>query len=145
MASSEIRGRADARLDQAAAAATLADPRPPLRGRLRDLKDSHPDGFEQARTHYEQEVLAALAESAEPLRVWVDYARFLSELTGPGRLVGVDATGLAFPYETPGSGLLILFLPEDRASPVLVALAPAEPSPAQGATVDLLVNRKLSL
>jgi len=145
MASTDIRNLADNRLDQATAAAAFADPRPPLRERLRDLKDANPGAFERARTHYEQTVLPALAGEGDPLQVWVDYARFLGELASPGRLVGADGTGMASAYQLPATGQLILFVPEDSAAPVLIALAPAAPTPAQQATIDLLVNRKLSL
>ena len=86
MASSEIRSRADTRLDQAASAAAFADPRPPLRERLRALKEQHPAGFERAIAHYEQVVLPALGGSTDPLRAWVDYVRFVGELSSPGRL-----------------------------------------------------------
>jgi hypothetical protein len=145
MSTSELRALADARLAQAVIAAGLADPRPPLRDRLRELKESHPAGFERALAHYEQVVLPALSGAAEPLQVWADYARFLGELGSPGRLLAVDATGGATPYQAPAPGTLVLYIPDDTASPVLVALAPASPSPAQQATIDLLVHRRLSL
>ncbi|NJD09655.1 MAG: hypothetical protein FIB01_04135 [Gemmatimonadetes bacterium] len=145
MSSTEFRTRAETRLAAAAAAATCADPRPPLRDRLRELKEGHPGAFERALAHYEQTVLPALAGTGEPLPAWVDYARFLGELTSPGRLVAIDGTGLASPYQAPAPGQLVLFLPDDPAVGVLVALAPAAPAPAQQATIDLLVGRKLSL
>ena len=145
MASTELRARAEARLAQAAAAASCADPRPPLRDRLRDLKDGHPEAFERARAHYESTVLPALAGEADPLQAWVEYTRFLGELTGPGRLVGVDGTGRASPYQASATGLLVLFIPDATGSPVLTALVPGAPTPAQQATTDLLVKGRLSL
>src|SRR5512145_2378726 len=108
MATTELRTRADTRLAQAAEAAGFADPRPPLRERLRDLKESHPAAFERARAHYEQTVLPALAGEAEPLQGWVEYARFVGELTSAGRLMAVDATGEAAPSRAPESGRLVL-------------------------------------
>ena len=145
MVSTELRTRAEARLEQAAAAAACADPRPPLRERLRELKEGHPGAFEQAVAYYEQTVLPALAGTTDALAAWVDYARFVGGLTSPGRVVGIDGTGWAAPYDPPGPGLLVLFLPAESTSAVLIALAPAQPTPAQQATIDLLVKRKLSL
>jgi hypothetical protein len=145
MSNNDVRTRADARLDQAAAAMALADPRPPLRQRLRDLKESNTAGFERARAHYDQTVVPALADEGEPLQVWVDYARFLGELASPGRLMAIDGSGLATPYRPPSAGELVLFVPDDTAAPVLVALAPASPTAAQQATNDLLVRHRLSL
>lgn len=141
----DLRARADARLDEAAASRGYADPRPPLRDLLRDLKERHPAAFSTARQHFEQQVVPGLAAAADPLAEWVDYARFLASLTTAGRLLAVDATGLAAPYRVPEPGQLILFVPEDTAFPVVVAAAPADPSAAQRATLDLLVQRKLSL
>jgi len=145
MTSKDIKLRADVRLDQAALAAGCADPRPPLRDRLRELKETHASAFERARTHYEQTVLPALAEHDDPLTAWVEYAGFLAQLTSPGRMLSIDATGLAAPYRAPAAGLLVLFIPDDHAVGVLVALTPAALTPAQQATIDLLVNRRLSL
>lgn len=145
MTSAELRARAEARLAEAAAAAACADPRPPLRDRLRDLKEAHPAAFERAIGHYEQVVLPGLAGAAEPLAAWIEYARFLGELTSPGRVLAVDATGWAGPYQAPEPGQLVLFLPDDQAGAVLVALSPAAPTAAQQATIDLLVKHKLSL
>ena len=59
--------------------------------------------------------------------------------------MSIDHTGLASPFEVSAAGLLLLFIPDDGAAPVLIALAPATPTPAQHASIDLLVRRKLSL
>lgn len=139
------RARGDARLDEAAAARGYADPRPPLRERLRLLKETHPDAFERARRHFEEQVVVALAEAPDPLAAWLDYAAFLAGLTAAGRMLAVDASGRATPYAEPSPGALILHVPDDTAAPVLVAASPITPSAAQQATLDLLVNRKLSL
>jgi hypothetical protein len=145
MATKDERTRADTRLQQAAAEAGCDDPRPPLRSRLRELKEVNPAAFERALAHYEQTVLPGLAGADEPLGHWVDYVRFVGELASPGRVVAIDGSGRAVPYLAPESGWLVLFLPEDAGSPVLVALVAASPTPAQRATVDLLVHRRLSL
>lgn len=135
--------RAEANLERAARAAGLTDPRPPLRDRLRQLRESHPAAYDRARSHYEQAVLPALADGPDPLGTWIEYARFLAELTAPGRLLAIDGTGLAAPAAGPLTGQLLLHVPDEAGAAVLVALEPAEPSPAQRATIDLLVNRKL--
>lgn len=142
---SESRDTADARLDQAASERGFADPRQPLRERLRDLKESNPAAFRQARTHYADVVQPALASGDDPLAAWVDYARFLGGLSAPGRMLAIEPDGRARAYNSPAAGLLVLHVPDDTAVPVLVAAAPAAPTPAQQATLDLLVNRKLSL
>lgn len=141
----DLKSRAESRLAEAAAARGYADPRPPLRDALRDLKERHPAAFASARQHYEETVMPALARGEDPLAAWVDYASFLGGLTAPGRMLAVDPSGRAAPYRAPDEGLLVLFVPEDTAAAVLVAAAPAEPSAAQRATVDLLVHRKLNL
>lgn len=141
----EPRHDADARLDQAARDRGYADPRPALRDRLRELKESSPTAFRQARAHYEQVVLPALGSAADPLSAWVDYARFLGGLAAAGRMLAIEPDGRARGYDAPTPGLLLLYVPDDTAVPVLVAAAPASPTPAQQATLDLLVHRKLSM
>lgn len=145
MTSSDLRTLAETRLEQAAANLGLADPRPALRDRLRSLKEGNPGAFDQARAHYEQTVLPALASGENPLDAWAEYARVVGGLTASGRLTGIHEDGRAAPYTTPLPGLLVLYIPEDTAEPVLVALPPKTPSAAQQAAIDLLVNRRLSL
>lgn len=141
----ETRAAAESRLTDAATAAGLADPRPPLRERLRLLRERQPDDFSRAVSHYEAEVLPRLAVE-EPLPVWLDYARFLGQVTSNGRLTVIDDTGRAANYRAPlPPASLVLFLPEDMAVAPLVAAAPTEPSPAQQATLALLVERRLAL
>ena len=141
----ENRNAADARLDQAARERGYSDPRPDLRERLRQLKESSPADYRQARTHFEQVVLPALAAAEDPLAAWVDYARFVGGLSAAGRLLAIDPDGQARPDAPPAAGRLMLYVPDDTAAAVLVAAAPASPTPAQQATLDLLVHRKLSL
>jgi hypothetical protein len=143
----DTRALAERRLTEAATALQLADPRPALRERLKLLRESQPDPFRQAVAHYEAEVLPRLA-AEDPLPAWLDYARFVGQLSSNGRITAIDATGLAStlkPSAPPAPATLVLFLPEDNAADPLVALAPLTPSPAQQATLTLLVSRKLSL
>jgi hypothetical protein len=146
--SSDLRAQAEARLTRAAAELGLADPRPPLRERLKRLREAQPDAFDRAVHHYETAVLPALTVD-EPLTAWLEYGRFLGELTAAGRLLIVERTGRAIPLAVPAAalpatGTLALYVPDDAGEDVLVAALPLDPSPAQEATLALLVRRQLS-
>jgi len=142
----ELRARAETLLENAARMHALADPRGPYRDRLRALKDSHPDAFRRAVSHYESVVLPALASGTDPLATWLDYGRFLGGLTSAGGLVAVDATGRSTDFDPPvRPDQLVLFVPADAAAAVLPLLQPVALSDAQRATIDLLVNGKFSL
>lgn len=138
-----LRTRAEAGLVKAAERQGLADPRPPYRERLRALRQARPEAFDQAVEHYEQTVLPALAD-AEPLPVWLEYGRYLASLTTAGKVITVDASGRAAPWTRDAPASLVLFMPEDNTAEVMVLSQPAAPSPAQNATLMLLVERKLS-
>jgi hypothetical protein len=144
---SDLRGRAEARLIEAAEALDLGDPRPPLRGRLKRLRETHPEAFTSAVAYYENTVLPALA-GADAVTAWVDYGRFVGELTagGQGQLTRIDAHGRASAFRPPlTKGSLVLFVPEDGADEVLPVVAPRQPSAAQQAALELLVHRRLEL
>jgi hypothetical protein len=144
--STDVKARAEARLAAAAAALQLADPRGPLRARLKQLRETQPDSFARAVAHYEEQVLPALADQDDALATWLEYVRQVGQLTSNGRLTTIDARGRAGPFKPPlQPGALVLFLPEDTAADALVAASPLEPSPAQAATIHLLVDRRLSL
>ena len=137
----QLRARAEARLAEAAAALGLADPRPPYRDRLRHLRETHPEAFERAVTHYERAVLPAMADH-DPLDAWLEYGRFLAGLTADGALTTIDATGRAHNYSAPlPPRSLVLFIPQDTSEPVFIAAQPAECTAPQRGTIDLLVNR----
>ncbi|HSJ14174.1 MAG TPA: hypothetical protein VK939_07155 [Longimicrobiales bacterium] len=141
----DIKSRAEARLIGAASEGGFADPRPALRQRLRELKETRGGAFQEALRHYEEQVVPALAE-ADALAAWIEYGAWVAGLSAPGRLLAVDALGTARPYVSPAAaGTLILHVPDDTAAGVLVLAAPAAPSAAQQAALDLLVNRKLAL
>ncbi|HSJ07277.1 MAG TPA: hypothetical protein VK936_11260 [Longimicrobiales bacterium] len=140
----DLRARAERRLQEAAAEFGLTDPRPPLREQLRRLRETRPDAFSGAVRHYEAEVLPAL--DADPVGTWLEYARFIGQLTAEGRLVAVDGSGRAMTYRPPlRPGVLVLFVPDDSAAAVLPAAAPLACTPAQQATLDLLVAGRLAL
>lgn len=139
----QLRTRAEGRLEEAARSHGIVDPRPPYRDRLRRLRESQRDAFDRAIEHYEQQVLPALADAA-PLNAWIDYGRYLAQLEGPGRTVRIEQDGRATTWSADAPPGLVLFIPEDTASDVLVLSQPLKPSDAQEATLRLLVERKLS-
>lgn len=139
----QLRARAETRLAEAAEAEGIADPRPPYRERLRQLRQARPDAFDRAIGHYEREVLPALA-GEEPLAAWLEYGRFLASLDGEGRVVRIDARGRASDWSAEAPAGLVLFIPDDTAADVMVLCQPVTMSDAQQATVKLLVDRKLS-
>ncbi len=182
----DIRARADARLEEALAAAGMADPRPASRDRLKALNAASSTAFARAVDYFEHTLVPAVAGGAEPLTQWLEYARVLAEASGPGRTVIVDRGGRARPYHgatapkaparadapeadlfAPGSdaspeaspssdvpaagapeapalaslaGGLVLFLSQDTRRGVWPLLVPQAPSPAQTASLDLLVR-----
>jgi hypothetical protein len=142
----ELRRRAEARLQEAAARLGLSDPRPAYRDRLRVLRERHTAAFDRAIAHYEGTVLPALADGPDPITTWTEYGAFLAGLTADGRSFRIDGTGRAATFRAPVQpNELVLFVPDDAATDVLVMTMPAAATPAQQATVDLLVGRKLSL
>jgi hypothetical protein len=142
----ELRQLAETRLQAAAAELNMKDPRQPYRDRLRQLREQHTDAFTRAIDHYETQVLPSLAEVADPLAVWLDYGSFLAQLTSTGRAWRIDGAGRASSLEgSVHTGDLVMFVPDDTSSEVLVMAEPESPSAAQNATMDLLVRRKLSL
>jgi hypothetical protein len=142
----QLRSQAEARLEAAAGRLGLNDPRPAYRERLRVLREQHPDAFTRAIAHYETAVLPALAETADPLAVWAAYGGFLGRLTSDGNAYRVDPSGRSRPFRPPvTAGELVLFLPDNPGADVLVMAVPEAATPAQEATIDLLVNRKLAL
>lgn len=134
----ELRTRAESRLEAAAGAHGLADPRPAYRERLRWLRENDTAAFERAIRHYETAVLPALVDG-DALAAWIDYGNFLAGLSGTTQLNVIDASGRAASYHAPlPRGSLVVFIPEDTGTPVLIAAMPAEPSPAQEAALQLL-------
>lgn len=133
----------DPQLRARAEAEGIADPRPPYRERLRQLRQARPEYFDRAIEHYEQRVLPALAGD-EPLSVWVEYGRFLASLDAEGRTVSIDAQGRASDWARGAPAGLVLFIPDDTAADVMLLSQPVSPTDAQQATVKLLVDRKLS-
>jgi hypothetical protein len=144
--SNDLRTSADRNLADAVARLRLADPRPAYRERLRFLKDRSAETYARALEHYEHMVLPELANGNSAMETWIQYGATLAGYTASGRLLSIDATGRAVKYAPPvQEGILVLHVPDDHAAPVLIAASPAAPTPAQQATMDLLVAGHLSL
>ncbi len=135
------RNRADARLDAALQDADQQDPREHYRRALRALKQVNPDGFQAALRYFEEELIPAVAGEADPLEAWADYGKMLARTLGEGRAVELDSTGRARPvYDVSAAKGLVLHLPDDASVPAFVLRCPRKPSPAQQASMELLVE-----
>lgn len=142
----DLRSAADRNLTTAAAGLGLADPRPPFRDRLRFLQANHPDAFATALRHYESVVLPAISGGGDVMEAWVQYGETIGALTSPGRMMRVDASGRAARYAAPVTeASLVLHVPDQNDAPVLVTVAPVSPTPAQQATLDLLVHGRTAI
>jgi hypothetical protein len=142
----DLRTRADARLTEALACGGFADPRQAFRDRLRALRESDQAAFARAKAYYEDTLTPRVAAAeSDPIAEWIEYGRLLGEAAAAGSVVEVDATGRSRTYVPPPSGeRLVLHLPTEPTAPVLILSAPATPSPAQQATIQLLVEQKRS-
>jgi hypothetical protein len=130
---------ADERTDRAIGDAPFEDFREAYRERLRWLKDSQPQGFTRALSHYNDILVPNIAAGADPLVEWMEYGRLLGNLSGAGKVMRIDETGRAFPPD--GQQGLILHLPDDTNVPALALAVPKHLSDAQKATLSLLVKR----
>ncbi len=143
MTDANLRQRADERFERTLAERGVRDPREFYRKRLRALREKSPPAFQRAREYFETRLIPALAaDDSDPLQEWLEYGRFLAELSSPGRTIQIDPTGRERAY-TPPVPLdhLVLHLPlATRESALVVGLPPAL-SPAQRATYELLVAR----
>lgn len=135
------KARADARLEAALDGATQRDPRPYYRHVLRYLKDRAPDAFQRSYRYFEEELVPRVAGEADPLEAWLDYGRALAGALGDGRTVEVDSSGRARSVsDLEKARGLVLHIPDSTDAPLLVLRCPREPSPAQKATHELLVE-----
>ena len=138
---------ANRRLEEALAAAGARDPREHFRARLRELKQDDAGAYEQAVAYYRGTLVPGVASGeADPLVAWTEYGRRLAELTAPGRTVALDAAGRAEPYAAPAAAdRMVLHLPDGRRGKALLVALPPEPSRAQRAAYDLLVEGRQKL
>ena len=131
--------KADDLTERAITAGMYEDFREEYRARLRWLKDNRPQYFAQALAHYNDVLVPNVANGNDAVAEWVEYGRTLGQLSGEGKIVAIDETGRAHPYQ--GLTGLILHLPDDTAVPALALAVPKTLSAAQKATMDLLVRR----
>ena len=144
--SDDLRARADARLEQALAGSAFRDPRPLLRPLLRHLRQRAPAAFERALTHFETTLVPAVAGDGDPHAEWLAYGRLLATLAGDGRILAIDGTGRARPdADPPPDSALVLYLPDAPGSPAAVLRCPRDATPAQEASIDLLVRGRVSI
>lgn len=141
--SDDLRARADARLEEALASAAITDPRPHLRPILKHLKENDPAGYRTALSHLETALIPAVAADADPLEAWLEYGRRLAELAGAGKTVAIDGSGRSSPADAPADSpppeSLLLYLPDAAGTPAAVLRCPRQTTPAQDASIALLV------
>src|SRR5688572_7685263 len=138
-----VKTAAEALTAEAIAAGPYDDFREAYRDRLRWLKDARAQAFSEAVASYER-LVADVANGSDPIGKWLEYGRQLGELSGRGKVVGIDESGRAGPANDSGTQL-ILHLPDDVSVPALPLAVPRQLSIHQRSTFDLLVRRKLAL
>lgn len=138
----ELRARADERFEQALRERGARDPRDFYRAQLKALRERDAEAFRRALHYFEAELIPTAArEDTDPISAWLEYGRFLAGCFALGRTVQIDATGLSAEYAPPVPlDHLVLHLPDAPAEPARVVGLPAQLSPAQRATYDLLVR-----
>jgi hypothetical protein len=133
--------QAERLLEQALASTGARDPREFYRERLKELKQADPGAYGEAVAYYRDTLIPTIAGGeADPLDAWTEYGRRLAVALVPGSTVSVDATGRARPFERRDPGDLILQIPDGKGGRALLIGLPAEPSSAQKATYDVLVE-----
>ncbi len=133
----------DVQTTQALASAGLADMRPVYRGLLRRLKEADPEAFSEATARYGEVLVPAIAGGEDPVAAWVTYGVWLARRLMPGRLVQLDATGLADDVAgDPGANAdrVLLYLPDSETQAAIPIARPVDPSPAQRSALQLLVR-----
>lgn len=140
----DLTAEADRRLEEALEREGARDPREFYRERLRELKQANADAYGEAVAYYRDTLIPTVASSdVDPLEAWTEYGARLAEWLAPGRLVSVDTSGRAQPFSAPApKNHLLLHLPGGRGGRALLVGLPAELSPAQRATYDVLVSGK---
>jgi hypothetical protein len=141
----DARNELDRKLADAFATRGIVDSREAYRERLRELKGTQRPAFDSAVRYHGETVTPRILAGEDPIGTWIEYGGMLAGLTDDGSLMSIDPTGRAWPYSPPPrADHLVLFVPETgRAG--FVAAQPAGLSPAQDATVQLLVGNRLSL
>ena len=127
----------------ALAGAGLADMRPTYRALLRRLKESDPTAFSDATARYDARVVPAIADGNDPIAAWIAYGVWIAGRLMAGRLVQLDATGLAVDVTgdpEASSDRVLLYIPDPEKEPAIPIACPLDPSPAQRSALQLLVR-----
>ncbi len=138
---------ASRRFEEALEETGARDPRDFYRELLKELKARDQEAFDRAVERWQEGVIEPLARGeGDALARWLHYGLELARTLHPGRTVRIDDDGRAQPLEGDAHwSWLILHLPDrkrERAVPVSI---PPKPTPAQQATMDLLVQGRLKL
>jgi hypothetical protein len=135
--------KADQVLERVLAETGARDPREFYRDRLRDLKQTNPDGYAEAVAYYRDTLIPAVAGGTQaPLDAWTEYGRRLVQALAPGRTMSIDESGKAHPFDEPRTDRLVLHFPDDKGGRAMLVGLPIELSAAQRATYDVLVSGK---
>lgn len=117
--------------------------RPAYRVLLRRLKEGDPEAFSDATARYGKVLVPAIAGGKDPIVAWVEYGVWIARRLMPGRLVQLDATGLAVDVSgdpAAGADRVLLYLPDAETEAAIPIARPVEPSPAQRSALQLLVR-----
>ena len=131
------------RTTEALAGTGLADMRPAYRALLRRLKESDREAFSEATARYDEVLVPAIAGGEDPIAAWVKYGVWIARRLTPGRLVQLDATGLAVDVAgdpEASADRVLLYLPDAETEAAIPIARPVEPSPAQRSALELLVR-----
>jgi hypothetical protein len=137
----------DALLEEALASTGTADPRPALRELLRGLRDTDEGAYRTLVARFEDEVIRPIrTRELAPLDAWLRFGITLAEARLPVAAIEVGPSGVAAPLD-PGAGarpgFVILHVPAGTSGKATLVQGPEDLSPAQQATVDLLVHSKV--
>jgi hypothetical protein len=123
------------------------DPREFYRELLRRLKARDEGAYGRAVERFRDEVMGPIArDGRDPLEAWTLYGLSLARELHPGRTVTLDRTGRSTSFEPPPDPVsVILHLPDEKKERAIPVRVPPEPSSAQTAAMDLLVEGKVKL
>jgi CRISPR/Cas system-associated protein Cas10 (large subunit of type III CRISPR-Cas system) len=123
------------------------DPRDFYRELLKQLKTRNEESYGKAVARFRDEVVGPIArDDRDPLEAWVGYGLSLARELHPGRTVVLDRAGRSVPFEPPPDpDSMILQLPDEKRDRAVPVNLPTDPSPAQRAAMDLLVEGKVKL
>jgi hypothetical protein len=137
-------GEAEGRTEAALLRAGLTDMRPAYRRLLVQMKSSDPEAFEEASRRYREELEPAISRGdVDPIMAWLEYGSWLAGQLADGRVLAIDTSGRAQPFDpssSPEPGTMLLHVPEDDRAPVTLLAVPSTPSEPQRETADLLTG-----